>query len=58
MNPIPLSIGQLAQAAGVSVQAEDDMKRILATATLSALAIVGWLGLVAWRCPGKCPLCP
>lgn len=23
-----------------------------------ALALATWVGLVAARCPGKCPLCP
>lgn len=34
------------------------MKRILTTLALGALGIAGWIGLVAARCPGKCPLCP
>ncbi len=34
------------------------MKRILTAVALAAVVVAGWLGLVAARCPGKCPLCP
>jgi hypothetical protein len=34
------------------------MKRVLTTLLQGVFAIAGWIGLVAARCPGKCPLCP